>query len=396
MKRLVGMFLCLCLVGATSAPPAQDDAALTAFRSGRYDEAISVWQAALDGGSATVAQVRTLVEALRATGRSTRAAAAARAVSEDGNAVAIANRWGELFYERGQIEPARARFQLAVDGGASDALGAELNLAVLEFESGDRDSATRRFNRFVDVYNSSGTLNAEELVAVGVACSYLGRENPSLFHDAVRAFEEAIAADPDSSEPRLRLAELFLAKYDGAEAGVLIEEVLRLNPSHAGAHLAEARRLHFNGSPEAMARVDRALELNPELIPARVLRARLLLAAESQAAAEAEMDRALKSNPDSLEVLTLKAALHFLRGEQRNFNDAAARALSRDPNYGQLFAVVAELAVQSRFYAQAVDLARRATEIDPSLWAAHGTLGINLMRIGRIDEARASLVVAGV
>ncbi len=391
MKRLVGMLLCLCLVGATSAPPAQDDAALTAFRSGRYDEAIAVWQAALDGGSATVAQVRTLLQALRATGRSDRAAAAARAVSEGGNAVAIANRWGELFYERGQIEAARARFQLAVDEGASDALVAELNLAVLEFESGDRESATRRFNRFVDVYNSSGTLNAEELVAVGVACSYLGRENPSLFHDAVRAFEEAIAADPESSEPRLRLAELFLTKYDGAEAGVLIEEVLRLNPSHAGAHLAEARRLHFNGSSEAMARVDRALELNPELVPARVLRARLLLAAESQAAAEAEMDRALKSNPDSLEVLTLKAALHFLRGEQRSFDDAAARALSRDPNYGQLFAVVAELAVQNRFYAQAVDLARRATEIDPSLWAAHGTLGINLMRIGRIDEARASL-----
>ncbi|HJO05218.1 MAG TPA: tetratricopeptide repeat protein [Acidobacteriota bacterium] len=391
MRRLAGMLACLCLVGAASAPPAVQDDAAAAFRSGRYDEAIAVWEAALADRSVTVAQVRMLVEALRATGRSARAAAAARAFSEAGNAAEIANRWGEALYERGQIEAARARFHLAIDEGAPDALVAELNLAVLEFENGERDSAAQRFDRFIDVYNSATTLNAEELVAVGLACSYLGRDNPSLFHDAVRALEEAIAADPESAEPRLRLAELFLAKYDGAEAGILIEEVLRLNPSHAGAHLAEARRHHFNGLSEAMAQVDRALELNPELVPARALRARLLLAAESHTAAEAEIERALESNPVSQEALSLMAALHFLRGEQGAFDDVAERALARDPNYGELFAVVAELAVQNRLYEQAVDLARRATEIDPSLWGAHGTLGINLMRIARIDDARASL-----
>jgi len=386
------MVACLCLVGATSTlPSAQDDAALTAFRSGRYDEAIAVWQAALEGGSAVASQVRPLVEALRATGRSDRALAAARAFSEAGNAAAIANRWGEVLYERGQIAAARQRFELAIQERAPDALVAELNLAVLEFEGGERSSANQRFNRFIDVYNSASALNAEELTAVGIACSYLGRDDPALFHDAVRALEEAIVADPESSEPRLRLAELFLAKYDGAEAGVLIEEVLRLNPNHAGAHLAEARRLHFNGSPQAMAQVDLALELNAELVPARALRARLLMAAESHAAAATEVRLALENNPGSLDVLSLKAALHFLRGEDGEFDDTAASALSRDPNYGQLFAVVAELAVQNRLYAQAVDLARRATEIDPGLWAAHGTLGINLMRIGRIDEARTSL-----
>ena len=399
MKRLFGMVACLSLVGATgpelavqdAVPALQDEAALTAFRSGRYDEAIAVWQAALEAGRATPFQARTLVEALRVTGQSDRALAAARAFSDAGNAAAIANRWGEVLYERGEIEAARQRFRLAIEQGAADALVAELNLAVLEFQSGDRESANQRFNRFIEVYNSAGALDAEELTAVGLACSYLGRDDPSLFHDAVRALEEAIAADPANPEPRLRLAELFLAKYDGAEAGVLIEEVLRLNPSHAGAHLAEARRLHFNGSSEAMAQVDRALELNPELVAARVLRARLLIAAESHTAASAEVQQALASSPGSLDVLSLKAALHFLRGEVRDFDDTAASALARDPHYGQLFAVVAALAVQNRLYAQAVDLARRATELDPSLWEAHGTLGINLMRIGRIDEARTSL-----
>ena len=195
----------------------------------------------------------------------------------------------------------------------------------------------------------------------------------------------------EGSEPRLRLAELFLEKYDGAEAGVLIEEVLRLNPGHAGAHLAAARRLHFNGSSEAMEQVDRALAINPELVKARALRARLLLAAESYVAAEAEVEQALGTNPASLEALSLKAALHFMRGELESFEDVAADALSRHAGDGGLFAVVAELAVQNRLYGPAVDLARRATEIDPTLWAAHGTMGINLMRIGRIDEARASL-----
>ncbi len=395
MRRLRVVLACVTLVGAASAnvPRAvsQDEAALTALRSGRYEEAIAVWQSALERGDASVSQVRALIQALRVTGQSVRAEAAARAFSTAGNAAAIANRWGELLYARGQIEEARALFQASIEQDAADALVAELNLAVLEFENGDRESANRRFNRFIDVYNSTATLDAEQLTAIGTACTYLGRDDPDLFHDAVRALDEAIAADPEGSEPRLRLAELFLAKYDGAEAGALIDEVLRFNPGHAGAHLAAARRSHFNGSSEAMAQVDRALELNPELVAARALRARLLMAAESHDAAGVEVERALAFNPGSMEVLSLKASLHFLRGEIEAFEAVAARALSRDPNYGELFAVAAELAVQNRLYAASVELARRATEIDPTLWAAHGTMGINLMRIGRIEEARTRL-----
>ena len=43
---------------------------------------------------------------------------------------------------------------------------------------------------------ADGRLSARDLVAVGRAVRFLGRTDPDLFHDALRAFDEAASADP--------------------------------------------------------------------------------------------------------------------------------------------------------------------------------------------------------
>ena len=47
-------------------------------------------------------------------------------------------------------------------------------------------------------------------LAVGRAVRYLGRTNPDLFQDALRAYDEAAAADPGWMEPMRRAGDLFL------------------------------------------------------------------------------------------------------------------------------------------------------------------------------------------
>ena len=62
----------------------------------------------------------------------------------------------------------------------------------------------------------------------------------------MRAFDEAIAADSIDLDRRVRLAELFLEKYNGTDALATLTEVLAINPRHARANLAMAQLRLFD------------------------------------------------------------------------------------------------------------------------------------------------------
>src|SRR5205814_1931162 len=138
-------------------------------------------------------------------------------------------------------EAAESAFTRAVAEHAPDSLTGALHLAVLHYDRGDRDRAMKELDRFIDVYNAhAGTgLTSEELVDVAVAVEYLGVNDPQLFKDALRAFDRAIAVDGENLDARVKLGELFLAKYQSAEAQAMFEQVLSANINEPSALLGE-------------------------------------------------------------------------------------------------------------------------------------------------------------
>ena len=56
-----------------------------------------------------------------------------------------------------------------------------------------------------------------------------------------------------------------------------------------------------------------------------------------------------------------------------------------------MFETIAQFAVNNRRYADAVDFGRRALELSPNLWSARTQLGIQLLRVGKVEEGRAEL-----
>ena len=152
-----------------------------------------------------------------------------------------------------------------------------------------------------------------------------------------------------------------------------------------------ALALEFDGSPEAMGTAESALEVNPGLVPARTLLARLHLRLEDYPAAEEEARAALEVNPASLEALSVLAATHFLQDRHDDFEAVRQQVRALNPNYPGLLTTVADMAVQTRRYADAVALAAEAVAIDPYSWKARGILGINQLRVGDIEEGRAEL-----
>ena len=364
-----------------------------ALRTGKYEDAVRAFTTLSERDTASIRARRGLVQALAEVGRYADAEAAARRfATPDARGREIANTLGEVLVARGKLTEAEQAFRRAMTERASDSLTARVNLAVLQFERGERDAAMREFDRFIDIYNgASGRLTAAELTAIGIACRYLGLESPPLFKDALKAFDQALAVAPGDFEPRLRVGSLFLEKYASADAQAEFEAVLKVNPSHPLALLGVARRKQFDGEPGADSLVRRALEVNPNLVPARVFHASLLLDAESHDRAMAEAQRALEVDSTSLEALSMVAAIHKLRGDERGFEDAKRRALARNPRYADLFNTVADLSARNRLYDQAADFARQATQVDPKSWRGHSLLGMNQLRIGDIDSGRVSL-----
>ena len=65
-------------------------------------------------------------------------------------------------------------------------------------------------------------------MAAGRAYVVLGADDAQDLRSALRAFDAAVAADSSALEPRLRLGDLFLDKYNAPDARASYREALRL------------------------------------------------------------------------------------------------------------------------------------------------------------------------
>lgn len=367
----------------------------SALRSGRYDVAVEALERHAAESPDDAFAHRLWARALIETGRYAEAAQlAGRFAGQGGAGHELDNARGEALAALGRLDEADAAFSSAIAGGASDALAAEANRAVLRERRGRTAEAEAGFERLIDAYNASASLTSEELTAVGIACRHLGKGNPALFQDALKAFDEAVAADPGALEPRLALGELFLEKYDSVSAKESLEAVLAANPAHPGANLAMARARDFDGVRGVLELTRKALETNPSFVPARAFLAETLLALERYDDAEQEAQRALDTNPVSLEALAALAGARYLKGDQAGFERARERALAVGPAHAELFNTLADLCVRNRLYRQAADFAREAVRLDARSWRGHGLLGLNQLRLGEIEAGRASLETA--
>ena len=406
-----GAFFLLLLLPAACALRAQDDAsklaeAREAHRTGKYDRAVALYReiagaprepnaASVPPASAVEAR-RALVRVLAEVGKYAEAEETGRRFAADPAVGAqVANALGEALVARGKLAAAESAFTRAVAGRATDSLTARLNLALVDHQRGRRAEALRKLDAFIDVYNERrARLTSEELMAIGTACRYLGAESPQLFKDALKALDEAVAADSTNLEAQVRIGELFLEKYNSPDAAAAFSGVLRVNPAHPRALLGSARRRHFDGQPGAADLVKKALETNPSLVAAHAFQAQQALDVEDFDGAVKAAQQALAVDPGALEPLSIVAVAHYLKGDKARFEAARTVALQRDSSFAGFYVTLAEIAARGRQYGQAVEFAKQGRTLDPKSWRAHAVLGVNQLRVGAIEDGRKSLETA--
>jgi len=380
--------------GAAVAARAQEgpDAGRDALRRGRYEEAIRLLGVGADRGDENAA--RLLGRALALVGRYAEAEQRLRAfLTAHPDARALWLPLGDVLRDRGRLADAEQAYGRAAVRGP-DSLAAALRLAELKERRGDWTAARRDYRRFITAYNAATRLSSEELAAVARAVRQLGREDPQVFKDALRAYDEAVRADSGNLDARVEQGDLFLDKYNGTEARATYEGVLKINPNHPGAILGLARAAQFEGNPEAWSHVRKSLEVNPSYVPALVFAAQLELEREAHNAARERVAQALEVNPTSLEAWSLMAATRWLQGDSSGFQEATARIGGMTPRYASLYTTLADLAGRTRRYQRALDFARQAVALDSASWRGWGLVGVNQLRLGQVTQARKSLETA--
>jgi len=361
------------------------------LQSGKYQEAIAALKKVPASDSDWAASQRDLVRAYAAIGKYDEAEAAGRLAAASTKGAIVWNPLGEVLITRGKRAAAESAFIRA--RSTPDSLMAALNLAVLHYDRGDRDQAMKEFDKFIDVYNKSlgNDLTSDDLMAVAIACEYLGENDPQLFHDAQKAYDRATTVDPSNDAAKIRVGELFLRKYNFDEAQKAFEDILQTNPNNPRALLGAARRLQADGQAGADSLLRAALNVNPEYPDAHVLHAEVLIGLEDYAAAQLDIDRALKVDPVNERGLAVAAAIKYLSHDQAGFETLKQRALAADPHDSEFYATLAELAEDVRLYKQAADFAKQGVALDAKDWHAWSALGMNQLRLGQIDTGRASL-----
>ncbi|HSK62417.1 MAG TPA: tetratricopeptide repeat protein [Pyrinomonadaceae bacterium] len=349
---LVFILACICVPSA-----AQDTDLQALIETGKYTEAESTARKLLtrtpDAGSVR----HQLAEALAITGRY------ADAIAEFERAAA-------------DLEKANER------PGAR--LESDLRRAELLELIGQEAAANSIYESFVTYYKNTDAETAFELTMIARALVHLER-----YQDANDMYRAALEADSDYLDAHLSAAELFTKKYNYADAAQFLSDALKLQPNSARAYLDVALNKRLEGGEELNAALERALKINPNYVEALSLKAALALEAQQFDAAAAEIEKALKVNAHSVEAHSLRAAMHYL--QDRDYEPEIAATLAIGPRYGQVYNTLAHYATITRRTEQAVQFARRATELAPRLWDAHLSLGMSLLRLGQMETGRAAV-----
>jgi len=235
----------------------------------------------------------------------------------------------------------------------------------------------------IDVGSTNARLRADAAAALGDV-----RSANRLYREATRGNRDAVA--------RTRWARLYLDTHQVSDAEALYREALLLEPTYLPARvgLADALSQSFEGRARESFR--EILDENPDNLHALVALARIELELQNLDDGRSLLDRALDAASEQdlppLEMLALHAGAELL--EDRPMTPWIERALEYNPRFGDVYAIPAHFYIITYRYREAVDLYRRAVELDDTLASAHRDLGINLLRINDVFGARHHLARA--
>ena len=366
---------------------------MAALRSGDYEEARQRFESALRDGADQEESRAGLLEVLRTTGAYQEAVKRSEQfLSAHNTSVLLHLEAGRVRMEVGDYAKAEAHLRRSLDLASRSSavrMDATRLLAGLLEQLGRRSEARELWKQLIDEYRNGSVHGSRSLGDVAVAARRLGYVDEDVRDIFVDATDPKLGEV--SLESLINFGYLFLERYQATDAMGIFRECLDINKFSPDALIGMARGKKYDSDAEVEAFSRAALEVNPNLVSARNLLAELAIENEIPSAARKEIDAALSVNPAGLESLTLQAVSRYLSGDTSGFEEAERKVFEINPSYGRFYYTLAENLVSRRKYREAVNFDRKAIALDPELWTAYAGLGMNLTRIGNLEEGRKAL-----
>lgn len=248
----------------------------------------------------------------------------------------VENLLGAIALSAGNGAEARPHFEAALKL-KPDFLPAQTNLGQLLLSERNFAEARTMF----DAVLKGDAANPTALLAEAEISLAEGKKE-----DAVRWLEKARSGDANALEPRLRLAEAYIALAAPRRAAAVAGELEKIAPDEPRAIAAiGAARLANNEIPAAIAAFDRLVALTPDASAAHLQRARAYYAAGDAATARAALERAAALDPGdaALAQLLIRLAIETYTVEpELAYLTSLAAAKSNDPAYDLLAGTFAQ------------------------------------------------------
>jgi tetratricopeptide (TPR) repeat protein len=209
------------------------------------------------------------------------------------------------------------------------------------------------------------------------------------YDDANNEFRAAVAQSDRNALYRVRWGRLLHERFNNTDADALFKEALDRDPKNAQAYVGMALVSADGFDEKAVTWAARAIQLDPKLVEAHEVMANLALEDSDTKTAAAEADTAIGLSPDALDAMAIHAAIELLADKPPDAWLDKIRQVN--PAYGEAYSRIGFHLVFNRRYEDGVSYYRKAIALDPQLWSAHSELGINLMRLGQVDEPRQQL-----
>ncbi len=204
--------------------------------------------------------------------------------------------------------------------------------------------------------------------------------------DALTAYREALAQDPDNAQVLRLLAYCQLRSERESEQALLtIDRAIELEPNDPDSHVIRALVLVDRGEVKpALEAADRAIELEPEAAMGYSVLAQAHMKAQAWAAAETAAKMALAIDPDEEMAATVLAHALFCQGKQLENQVHIGGMLHRDPEDPYTHHAAGLAALQAEEFAKAEEHFLEALRLDPEFEPA---------RDGLLDAFRARSVI---
>ena len=295
----------------------------------------------------------------------------------------ISTQLAEVKRSVGQSQQALAILQAVVAEQAAAPVRALVQYGALLQFVGQKNASYEYLDRAVQRYNNGLVFSSEDVAMVALA-SWL-TDN---FHDANSLFNEATRVNPNNLEAHVLWGDLFLEKYNAAEAERSYQQALDINSRYTRALVGIAQVV---GDERAL---QRALAINPNSVPALETYGQLHLQRGRQQEAQDFFTRALALNPESIKTLSLLASQAALEERSVDYENYRAQVEAFSPNNARFLGDIADSFGNNYRFVEAVEFARAALAADPQYWQGYTLLGSNLIRLGEEEEGKANLEIS--